>query len=100
MNSYGVLQLVIYLVVLLALAKPLGAYMARVFENRPIGLDRVLGPIERLIYRLCFAVIGAADPGEKLRLSVDQSGENCRFSISRPAALRSPAAPTAAPRSP
>jgi hypothetical protein len=44
---------------------------------------------DRLIYRLCSAVIGAADAGEKLRLSVDQSGENCRFSISRPAALRS-----------
>ena len=43
---------------------------------------------DRLIFRLCSAVIGAAEAGEKLRLSVDQSGENCRFSISRPAALR------------
>jgi potassium-transporting ATPase potassium-binding subunit len=39
--------------VLLALAKPLGAYMARVYDGLPIGLDRVLGPLERLIYRLC-----------------------------------------------
>jgi K+-transporting ATPase ATPase A chain len=53
MTFYGILQLVIYVVVLIALAKPLGGYMARVFENRPIGLDRVLGPIERLIYRGC-----------------------------------------------
>ena len=53
MTINGVLQLLFYLVVLIALAKPLGAYMARVFENRPIGLDRVLGPIERLIYRCC-----------------------------------------------
>ena len=43
---------------------------------------------DRLIFRLCSAIIGAADAGEKLRLSVDQSGENCRFSISRPASLR------------
>jgi len=53
MTLYGILQLVVYLVVLIALAKPLGGYMARVFENRPIGLDRVLGPVERLIYRCC-----------------------------------------------
>jgi K+-transporting ATPase ATPase A chain len=51
-TANGVLQLVVYLVVLLALAKPLGAYMARVYEGRPFGLDRVLGPLERRIYRL------------------------------------------------
>jgi len=39
--------------VLLLLVKPLGWYMSRVYENKPCGLDRVLGPIERLIYRLC-----------------------------------------------
>jgi len=52
MTANGVLQLVLYVVVLLALAKPLGAYMARVYEGRPFGLDRILGPVERLIYRL------------------------------------------------
>jgi K+-transporting ATPase ATPase A chain len=52
MTANGVFQLVLYVVVLLALAKPLGAYMARVYEGRPFGLDRVLGPVERLIYRL------------------------------------------------
>jgi len=53
MTASGILQLALYLVVLIALAKPLGAYMARVYENRRIALDRVLGPLERLIYRLC-----------------------------------------------
>src|SRR5207247_429364 len=53
MTTIGILQLVLYVVVLLALAKPLGAYMARVYEGRPIGLDRVLGWLERFIYRLC-----------------------------------------------
>jgi K+-transporting ATPase ATPase A chain len=52
MTVNGALQLVIYLVVLLALAKPLGAYMARVYEGRPCGVDRVLGWLERLVYRL------------------------------------------------
>jgi len=38
---------------LLALAKPLGAYIARVYEGRRLGpLDRALGPLERWIYRL------------------------------------------------
>jgi len=52
MTPNGYLQLGLYLIVLLALSKPLGVYMARVYENGPIGLDRVLGPLERLIYRL------------------------------------------------
>jgi K+-transporting ATPase ATPase A chain len=48
----GVLQLTLCLVVLLALAKPLGAYMARVYDGRSVGMDRVLGWLERLLYRL------------------------------------------------
>jgi K+-transporting ATPase ATPase A chain len=52
MTLNGVLQLLTYLAVLLLLAKPLGAYMARVYEGGRTGLDLVLGPIERLIYRL------------------------------------------------
>lgn len=50
-NAY--LQLAIYMIVLLALAKPLGSYMARIYEGKSFGLDRWLGPIEKLIYRLC-----------------------------------------------
>ncbi len=52
MTTNGLLQIALYVLVLLALAKPLGAYMARVYEGKPFGLDRVLGPFERLIYRL------------------------------------------------
>jgi K+-transporting ATPase ATPase A chain len=61
MTSNGYLQLAFYVVVLIALAKPLGAYMARVYEGRPFGLDRVLGPVERLIYRL-----GGVRAGEEM----------------------------------
>jgi len=49
----SLLQLVLYAVVLLALVKPLGAYMARVYQGQPIWLDRPLGWLERLVYRLC-----------------------------------------------
>jgi K+-transporting ATPase ATPase A chain len=51
MTANGILQLALYLVVLTALAKPLGAYMARVYQDQPCGLDRALGWLERLIYR-------------------------------------------------
>lgn len=53
MTLNGYLQLAFYLVVLIALVKPLGWYMARVYEGKPFGLDRVLGSFERLIYRVC-----------------------------------------------
>src|SRR5215475_12125873 len=53
MTGNGYFQLALYVVVLLALAKPLGAYMARVYEGRPLALGRVLGWLERLIYRMC-----------------------------------------------
>ena len=53
MTFNGYIQLGLYLVVLLALAKPLGGFMARAYMGQPNGLDRVLGPLERLIYRLC-----------------------------------------------
>lgn len=52
MTLNGILQIVIYLAVLIALAKPLGAFMARVFQRERTFLDPVLGPLERFIYRL------------------------------------------------
>ncbi len=53
MKSIELVQIVVYVVVVLALVKPLGWYMARVYEGNSCGLDRVLGPFERLIYRIC-----------------------------------------------
>jgi len=52
MTANGFLQVVFYVVVLTALTKPLGSYMARVFDGPPLLLDRFLGPVERLCYRL------------------------------------------------
>jgi K+-transporting ATPase ATPase A chain len=52
MTIYGWIQIVVYLALLLAIAKPLGWYMARVYEGQATGLDRFLEPLERLIYRL------------------------------------------------
>jgi potassium-transporting ATPase potassium-binding subunit len=48
----AILQLILYLVVLTALVKPLGWYMARVYQGKPCGLDAVLGWLERGIFWL------------------------------------------------
>ncbi len=53
MTGNAIAQIVLFLGVLLLLAKPLGVYMARVYEGRPFGLDRILGPVERFFYRFC-----------------------------------------------
>ena len=53
MNPLGWLQIALYLAALAALAWPVGVYMARVLEgNAPLPLRVVLGPVERLFYRL------------------------------------------------
>jgi K+-transporting ATPase ATPase A chain len=53
MTGSDIVQIILYFGALLLLAKPLGVYIARVYEGWPSGLDRVLGPVERLFYRIC-----------------------------------------------
>jgi K+-transporting ATPase ATPase A chain len=53
MTSSAIVQIVLFLVLLIALSKPLGDYMARVYEGKATVAGRVLGPVERLIYRAC-----------------------------------------------
>jgi len=55
------LQIGFYMVVLLLLVKPLGLYMARVFENKPFFLDKWFGWLERLIYK-----VGGVDPKKEM----------------------------------
>ena len=45
-------QLLVFLGLLLAITKPLGSYMAGVFEGKRTFLSKPLLPLERLIYRL------------------------------------------------
>ncbi len=52
MTAHDLIEAGLYLVVLLALAKPLGGYMARIYQGEPTVLGRLLGPFERLLYRL------------------------------------------------
>ena len=51
--TWGILQIVVYVVLLALIAKPLGAYMAKVFRGEKTFLHPVLRPVERLTYRLC-----------------------------------------------
>ncbi|MDQ2646468.1 MAG: potassium-transporting ATPase subunit KdpA [Myxococcota bacterium] len=51
MTSNALWQLGLYLAVLLLLVKPLGTYMARVYEGQQVFLGKLLGPFERLLYR-------------------------------------------------
>lgn len=51
MTVNGVLQIGIFFLALLALVKPLGTYIMRVYSGERVFLERILGPVERLIYR-------------------------------------------------
>src|SRR5882672_10320900 len=52
MTVNGWLQIIVYLAVILAVTKPVGVFMARVFSRERTFLDPVLRPVERLLYRL------------------------------------------------
>lgn len=68
MSVNGVAQLLIYLAVLLLLVKPLGSYMAAVYDGSS-PVVRFFAPIERWIYQLC-GVRGRRNGLEGLRLCV------------------------------
>src|SRR5678815_2663052 len=52
MTLNGWLQILFFLVALVLITPLIGAYMTRVFTRQRTFLDPVLGPVERLIYRL------------------------------------------------
>jgi K+-transporting ATPase ATPase A chain len=62
MSANGYLQLLAYAVILLALVKPLGGYMARIFDGQPTFLNRIAAPLEGFLYRLC-----GVDPAREMR---------------------------------
>ena len=58
----GILQILVYVALLIAVTKPMGAYMARVFQSERTLLDPVVKPVERAIYRVC-----GIDPRHEMR---------------------------------
>lgn len=53
MTGIGIFQMVLYFAVVLALVKPLGWYIAQVYQGKPFLVRRIFNPFENLIYRLC-----------------------------------------------
>jgi signal transduction histidine kinase len=63
-----------------------------------VDVSKTIGPVpaavepeivERLLVRFGSAIVERAEAGERIRISLEQSSEQCRLSISRPAAIRS-----------
>ncbi len=52
MTSSGWLQIFVFFAILLALTKPMGTFMARLFEGERTWMHPVVRPVERLVYRL------------------------------------------------
>ena len=52
MTGSGLLQIALYLAVLLALVRPLGTFMARVYQGENTWISPMIAPVERLVYRV------------------------------------------------
>jgi len=52
-TANGILQILLYFVVVALLAKPVGAYMAKVFSGERTWMHRLLRPLESAVYRIC-----------------------------------------------
>lgn len=61
MTANAVFQILFYLIIVLLLVKPLGGYIARVYSNQSCGINFIVSPIERFIYRLC-----SIDPNQEM----------------------------------
>jgi K+-transporting ATPase ATPase A chain len=53
MTGNGLLQIALFFLMLLAITKPLGKYMAKVFEGECTWMHPALRPVESAIYRIC-----------------------------------------------
>jgi K+-transporting ATPase ATPase A chain len=53
MTSIGVFQILVFFGLILAATKPVGLFMARVFQGERTFLHPILRPVEALVYRLC-----------------------------------------------
>ena len=52
MTPNGIAQILIFFLIILALTKPIGTFMARLFEGRRTFLHPILRPFEVLAYKL------------------------------------------------
>ncbi len=88
MTAAGWAQLIALIVVIGVTAPLLGRYMANVYEGGPSRLDRVFGPVERLIYRAC-----RIDPEREQRWNIYTLSVLAFSVVGHPAAVPDPAHP-------
>lgn len=62
MTSDSFFQIAVYISTLLVLVKPLGWYMAKIYDDQPAWLNRWLAPFEALIYR-----VSGINPKQEMR---------------------------------
>src|SRR5580698_6780350 len=53
MTLAGVLQILVFFGIVLLLTKPMGSFMARLFQGERTFLHPILRPVERIFYKLC-----------------------------------------------
>jgi K+-transporting ATPase ATPase A chain len=75
MTINGWLQIAVFFALVLLAAKPMGLYMANVFEGRKTWLDPLLRPVERLLYKLT-----GVDAGTEMRWT-EYAGSMLTFSL-------------------
>src|SRR5271157_1329401 len=54
MTVNGWVQIIVFLLFVLAITKPVGVFITRVFNRERTFMDPVLRPVERLLYKVCF----------------------------------------------
>ncbi len=52
MSTIDIFKMVLFIILVIGLAWPLGAYMEKVFTGKSILLDRIISPLEKFIYRV------------------------------------------------
>src|SRR5579859_1734918 len=65
MTANGWIQIAIFFALILLCAKPLGAFIAAVMEGRKTFLSPVMGPFERLLYKLCGVALNSEGQPEE-----------------------------------
>ncbi|HEV2379071.1 MAG TPA: potassium-transporting ATPase subunit KdpA [Terriglobia bacterium] len=53
MTSIGLLNIAVFFLLILALTKPIGVFMTKLFNGERTFLHPILRPLEKLVYRLC-----------------------------------------------
>jgi K+-transporting ATPase ATPase A chain len=81
MTGSGILHIVLYFAVILAITKPLGTYLALVFEGESRISKRFFRPIERLVYRALFIDETSEMGWKRYALNVVLFSTLCMFAV-------------------